>query len=413
MKLSEFSETSRISFEALSSNKMRSFLTTLGVVIGIMFVILMGWFLNGLDSALDKTFNTIGTDMLYVDKWNWSGGRNWRVQEARKDITYAQAVEFCKRVKTAENAMPQARAWGRQVLYKNQQLSGISIMGVPYKYAETPAGNVVQGRFFSQFEELQSENVAVVGYNVSKNLFPDSSAVGKVFKIAGRNFTIIGVIEKRGTFITDFMDNQIYVPLSTFFGVFGMSGRSLSIAVKAGSEQNLDAVRSETIGLMRAIRNNNPGSDDDFSINESQMFKEESKTLRVSVWGIGLGLTALSFVVGMIGIMNIMFVTVTERTKEIGIRKALGATRASILVQFLMEAAALCFVGAMIAFFLCSVITFSVVQFYPEADFLTPYVPPALVLIAAIVSIVVGIVAGLIPSMRAARMNPVDALRYE
>ena len=111
--------------------------------------------------------------------------------------------------------------------------------------------------------------------------------------------------------------------------------------------------------------------------------------------------------------MNIMFVTVTERTKEIGIRKALGATRASILVQFLMEAAALCFVGAMIAFVLCSVITFSVVQFYPEADFLTPYVPPTLVLIAAIVSIVVGIVAGLIPSMRAARMNPVDALRYE
>ncbi|MFN8361391.1 MAG: ABC transporter permease [Candidatus Kapaibacterium sp.] len=413
MKLSEFTETSRISFEALSSNKLRSFLTTLGVVIGIMFVILMGWFLNGLDTALDQTFNTIGTDMLYVDKWNWSGGRNWRAQEARKDITYAQAVEFCKRVKTAENAMPQGRAWGRQVLYKNQQLSGISIMGVQYKYAETPAGNVIQGRFFSQFEELQSENVAVVGFNVSKNLFPDSDAVGKILKIGGRNFTIIGVIEKRGTFIADFMDNQIYVPLSTFFGVFGSTGRSISIAVKAGSEQRLDVVRSETIGLMRAIRNNKPGAEDDFSINESQMFKEESKTLRMSVWGIGLGLTALSFIVGMIGIMNIMFVTVTERTKEIGIRKALGATRASILVQFLMEAAALCFVGAMIAYVLCSGITFAAVKAFPSADFLTPYVPPALVLIAAIVSIVVGIVAGLVPSMRAARMNPVDALRYE
>lgn len=411
MKISEFIETTRISFEALNSNKMRSFLTTLGVVIGIFFVVLMGWAINGLDSTLDKTFNAIGTDMLYVDKWNWSGGRNWRKIEARKDITYAQALEFCKRIKSAEVVMPQGRAWGRQVQFKNQLLNGITIMGVPHQYALTPSGNVTQGRFFSQFEDLNSEDVAVIGFNVAKNLFPDSNSLGKTIKIAGRSFTIIGVVEKRGTFITDFMDNQCYIPLSSFFGVFGSTGRSISIAVKAGSEDQLDEVRSEATGIMRAVRNTPPGEENDFAINESQAFREESKTMRIAVYGIGLGLTALSFIVGMIGIMNIMFVTVTERTKEIGIRKALGATRMSILVQFLTEAAALCFVGAVIAFIVCSVIIYATVQAF-DLDF-PPYIPPALLLIATFVSILVGIIAGLIPAVRASRMDTVDALRYE
>lgn len=414
MKISEIAESARFAYESLNANKLRSLLTTLGVVIGIVFVILMGWLLSGLDSALEKTINIIGSDMIYVDKWSWSGGRNWRDYLSRKDITYKQAMDFCKQAKTPVIAMPTARRWGSQIQFKNQTISGIAVQGVPSEFVQTPAGAVTDGRFFSKSEDQFSANVVVIGYNVANTLFPNGDALGKTIKIRGRSFEIIGVVEKRGTFIMEFIDNQVFIPLQTFFGVYGTTGRSLSIAIKAGSDKMLDEVRMETQGLMRQIRNNQPGQDEDFSINESQMFREEISSLRMSTWGIGIGLVSLSFFVGIIGITNIMFVSVTERTKEIGIRKALGATRGSILLQFLMEAASLCFVGALIAFAFCSIVIAIVVNtFFKDSDYLTSYVPPQLLLVAALVSIVVGIMAGLIPAIRAGRMNPVEALRYE
>jgi putative ABC transport system permease protein len=413
MKFSEIGESIRIALEALQANKLRSFLTTLGVVIGIVFVILMGWFLNGLDAALEATINIIGTDMMYIDKWDWAGGKNWRKTMARKDITYQQALEFCRRARTPELCFPSARKWGGRIQLRNQTIGGISIMGVPYTYAQIPAGTVTEGRFFSQFEDQYSENVVVIGWGVASALFPDGDALGKYIKIGGRNFQIVGVIEKRGTLLMDFIDNQVLIPISTFFGIYGSTGRSLSIGIKAGNQDLLDEVRAEATGLMREIRNVNPGDEEDFSFNETQTFREQAKTLRLSTWGIGIGLTMLSFIVGIIGIMNIMFVSVTERTKEIGIRKSLGAKSFSILIQFLTEAAALCLMGAIIAFIFCSALIFIIVNTVPQADFLTPYVPPQLLMIAAIVSIIVGIMAGLIPALRASAMDPVEALRYE
>lgn len=414
MKISEVAESARFAYESLKANKLRSFLTTLGVVIGIFFVIMMGWALSGMDAVFEKTINVIGTDMIYIDKWSWSGGRNWRDYLSRKDITYKQAMDFCKQIKTPEIAMPTARRWGSQIQFKNQTINGIAVQGVPSEFVQTPAGAVTDGRFFSKSEDQFSANVVVIGYNVANTLFPNGDALGKTIKIRGRSFEIIGVVEKRGTFIMEFIDNQVFIPLQTFFGIFGTTGRSLSIAVKAGNIEALDNVRTETIGLMRQIRNNQPGKDEDFSINESQLFRQEIDTLRVSIWGIGIGLVSLSFFVGIIGITNIMFVSVTERTKEIGIRKALGATRGSILLQFLMEAASMCLLGAVIAFIICSIaIALLVYFFFKDSDYLTSYVPPQLLFIAALVSIIVGIFAGLIPAVRAARMNTVDALRYE
>ncbi len=417
MIFNEIKESIVIAFDAMRGNKLRSFLASLGVVIGISFVILMGWIISGLDRAVEDTFNIIGTDMLYVDKWDWAGGRNWKEVQARKNISYSQATEFQSRMQSAEVIVPIARYFGANVKFGNNTFSGIQVQGVTSDLSRTPAGSIAMGRFFSPFEDEQADNVCVIGSIPNGLIFTDSLGVGKTIKINGMNYLIVGVLNKQGTMMMDFMDNVIYLPMKSFFAQFGNTNRSINIAVKAGSVERLDEVRAETEGIMRTIRNLKPGDENDFSINETKVFETTTAALRASVWAIGIGMTVLSFIVGMIGIMNIMFVSVTERTKEIGIRKAIGAKKRNILVQFITEAAALSFIGAIISFVFCSIIVYLAATYLPELvpalEFLSPIIPFNLLFIASFVSIIVGLLAGLIPAIRASNLNPIDALRYE
>lgn len=413
----ELIESVKLAFGSLRSNKLRSGLASLGVVVGISVVILMGWILGGLDKAVQDTFNTIGEDMLYVDKWDWAGGRNWKDLRARKHITLEQTYDFLEKMNSAEFVIPIASSWQVNVKSENETYQGISLRGTTSDFGLTPGGDLHEGRFFNNMEDEYSTNVVVIGWNVFNTIFPDSNAIGKEIKINNRKFIIIGVVKKQGTMFFDMMDNLLYVPLGTFISSFGTRDRSLSIAVKAGSVEKLSEVRDETRGWMRIIRNLSPEDEDDFSINETKAFEESVKTIRLYVWGIGIGMTALSFIVGMIGIMNIMFVTVTERTKEIGIRKAIGAKNSSILMQFLVESSALCFVGAIISLVLCSGIAYFAATYLPEyikeVAFLQPYLPLELFIIATSTSVFIGMAAGLIPAMRAAGLDPVEALRFE
>lgn len=412
MVIHETIEGLRIALQALNSNKLRSALTTLGVVVGITFVILTGWLLQGLDSALDKTISLIGTDVVYVDKFDWSGGKKWSETRNRKDITLKQAEQLIEKLKTPQLAVPSVRKWANTIKYGSQYLEGITVIGTTSLYSGIAVGTITDGRFFAPVEDMYRSYVAVLAYNVATALFPNGDAVGKTIKIRGQSFTVIGTIEKQGTLIMDFIDNQIYIPLRTFSSMYG-TDYSVTVAVRAGSEERLDNVRMETIGAMRQIRNIAPDQDADFSINESQAFRDSIANIRLTVWGVGIGMTVLSFIVGIIGIMNIMFVSVTERTKEIGVRKALGAKRRSILFQFLVEAGTLCFSGALVAFVFCSALMFIATALIEQASFLTPYIPPDLLAIAATVSFIVGVAAGILPALRAARMDPVDALRSE
>ncbi len=403
--------------DALRVNKLRSFLASLGVVIGISFVIIMGWAISGLDNALLDTFNMIGTDILYVDKWDWTGGKRWKEIRQRKSFTMQQANELCNRIKGAELTFINAREWRSSISYKSDEYSGTSIYGTTFELSLTPSGEIETGRYFSRFEDQIGANVIVLGHKVAETIFPNGDAVGKIVKIKGHKFKVIGTLTKQGTMLMDFIDNRSFMPLKTFLETFGSFGRSVMVGVKAGSEENLDNVREETRGLMRNIRNIRPGEEDDFSINESQTFKKNFEKLRIGVWSVGIGLSVLSFIVGIIGIMNIMFVSVTERTKEIGIRKAIGAKKRSIWTQFIVESTVLCILGAFIAFVLCSAVVFLVAtyltDYYPALSFLSPIIPFDLLYYATIVSLFVGILAGLLPAVRAASLDPVDALRYD
>lgn len=418
MTIFELIETIKLAGGSIKVNKLRSSLAALGVVIGISFVILTGWIISGLDNALKDTINIIGQDMLYVDKWDWAAGKNWKLSESRKDITIFQAEQLCDKITTAEVAVPIARKGGSKVKYFNESFEGTLTIGTHYQYALTPSGSIVNGRFFTQTEQSVGANVIVLGSKVAETIFPETDPIDKVITVHGRKFLVIGVVKKQGTMLMDFIDNQNYIPLTTFTSLYGgQNNRNVSVAIKAGDLKSMENIKEEVRGLMRVIRNLQPHMQDDFSINETKAFEEIVASFRAYVWGIGMGLTLLSFLVGIIGIMNIMFVSVAERTKEIGIRKAIGAKKSSIILQFIVESSTLCLIGAVVSFVFCTLVIYLAATFLPKIwsalEFLKPVMPYQFLIIGSVVSILVGILAGLIPAMKAANLDPVDALRYE
>lgn len=410
MILIETAEGLRIALSAIAANKLRSLLTMLGVIIGTTFVLLMGWFLQGLDNVLENTISVFGTDVINIDRWDWSGRRN-KDAVSRPDVTYKDYDRLASVVREAEVITPFTMRWGESIDYRGRSLPGVHIVGVESEYAKAVGAVVNSGRFLLPIEDRYSSNSVVIGHSVVTSLFQGQNPLGKKVKIRGRTFQVVGTLPKRGTMIMDFVDSQIFIPMPAMKSLFGLRG--IAIAVKAGGLDKLDLVRQEVRYGMRLVRNLSPEKDDNFALNETEAFREQTDQLRTSVWGIGLGMTTLSFIVGIIGIMNIMFVSVSERTKEIGIRKALGAKRRNIVFQFLIESASLSFLGALISFFFCSAVIAIVTTTVDWASFLPTFIPPQQIVVASLVSITVGVLAGLIPAIRAASLDPVEALRFE
>ncbi len=413
MKISEFTEAIKMSVEALRDNKMRSFLASLGVLIGISTVILMGWLLTGLNDAVTKTFNGIGTDVIYIDKWQWAGGISWEEMRNRKPISKRNVRQFLEYPNSAEAIAPEFST--NSIIKYGGESYQIPISGTTAEYALMPYGNIMEGRFFNSTESRYGSKVVVMGNIAYHTVFPDSNGLGKTVKIRGHKFTVIGFTKKQGTLFSR-ADHKCYIPLRNAISIFGDMG-SYRIAVKAGGEENLENTRNEIQGIMRIVRNIKPGEKEDFSLNESKAFEDAIAKIKSIVAASGIGITLLSFFVGVIGIMNIMFVSVTERTKEIGIRKAVGAKKASIRTQFIAESSTLCLIGALLSYIFCSGLVFAASKILPQInenlDFVKPYISLELLSLASAVSIFVGIIAGLIPAIRASKLDPVDSLRYE
>ncbi len=404
--LSELREGLLIAWDSLRANKLRSALTTLGIVIGIVTVTLMGTALAGLNAAFIKSISAIGTDVFFVAPWQWLSDEPWWKMRNRRPILLADARALMRQMTIARVATVDAQRRAT-VHYGNRSATAVTISGNSEGGAEVGGLVLSAGRFLSVSEVEGARPVCIIGSDLAANFFPYESPLGKRIRVDGHNLEVIGVLEKRGKFLgMESLDNQIIVPITKF--VSDLTFRpAVIVRIKVGDLKNMDEAREEIRGIMRKIRRLPPGAPDDFAINEQGAFIQTFERMNKVLAGAGLFITSLSLFVGGIGIMNIMFVTVAERTREIGIRKAIGAKRRAILTQFLIEAAMICLLGGLIGLALAYPITLVMDRFMPAV------LSASLVGIALLVSVTTGVIAGFLPAWRASKLNPVDALRAE
>jgi putative ABC transport system permease protein len=404
--LTELNEGLAISWSAIRANKLRSVLTTLGIVIGIVTVTLMGTAIEGLNRAFLKAISSVGADVLYVQREDWSGPdteEQWRKIQKRPQLTIEQASALERDLKLALAVAPLAFDQ-RLIKYEKRGASGVTIVGSTDQLLLTGGISIADGRFLSAADAEGGRPVCVIGSTVATNLFERGSPLGKKVMIGQRPFEVIGVLEKQGDMFGQF-DNQAIVPLLQMTATFRHTRELEMIQVKVKDVVDLESAKEELHSVMRRIRRLEPGDPDDFAINQQEQILEMVHKVTAIIGGIGLFITGLSLFVGGIGIMNIMFVSVAERTREIGIRKAIGAKRRTILLQFLVEAAAICLIGGAIGLGIAWPLTLLMQTYIPAA------LSPLVVSLALLVSLVTGVLSGFVPAWRAARMDPVDALR--
>jgi putative ABC transport system permease protein len=356
----------------------------------------------------------LGDDVLYVSQYPWARVNDWWNYRDRREIKTEYADTLNRMIAATPNsnlitAVPTANIT-RTVKHDENQVSNIFIQGTTPDYTLISTVDFTAGRFFNDAESKSAANVCLLGYDVADALFPSRSPIDQFVQINGQRFKVLGVGARQGSFLGLFsLDSIVIVPLPTFRRFFSAKSES-DVRVKMKDKTKLAEAKSELTGLMRRVRALPPEKKDDFNINEQQAFKSTLDPVKNSIAIAGLFITGLSLFVGAIGIMNITFVSVKERTKEIGTRKALGARRRTILLQFLIESTALCLVGGLIGLTLAYLICFGIGRALPSFPI---RFSGGLVITSMFVSVLTGLISGFAPAWSASRLDPVTALRYE
>ena len=409
----EINESLRIAFTQIRANKLRSMLTALGVIIGIVAVTLMGTAIKGIDVGVDRSFSGFGDDILYVTKTPWVDRQEWWNYRNRRPIRFEYAGKVNEWIATNPDsalklAVPVANR-GTTVIRGENRLNNIWTMGTSADYSRITRSEMKEGRFFSEFEAQAGANVAIIGYDVADALFPGESAVGQTVRILDQNFKVLGVAARQGSFLGLFSwDSMLAMPITTFRRYYRLNDNS-EIRVQVDTTRMEDA-RDELRGLIRRIRQLGPEMPDDFNINDQGTIRAQLDPIKNGIALAGLFITGLALFVGAIGIMNITYVSVKERTKEIGTRKALGARRRTILLQFLIEAVAICVVGGVAGLAIAYGLSLLVGTLAPSFPLVFSV---GLVVTGLVISMFTGIFSGFAPAWQASKLDPVVALRYE
>jgi len=411
-------ENFSMAMNAVWTNRFRSLLTILGIVIGITTVVTVASLLTGLRAGVVTFFDELGPDNVFLFKTSGDPNQTFEVPKERKrrpiKPEYADVIRrFSRTVEDEGVTLYVPTANGATFITAKVpgfETDNLGLLGASPNSARLSPRGFDQGRFFTDLENDRTAHVAVLGYNIAKALFPDGNAVNRSFMMDGAEYTVVGVFEKAkgGFFGENAQDVQLVIPLKTAMSRYPNVDRFM-ITAKARPGMRKDALE-EVRGLIRLTRHVPTAAADDFSLSSPDQIIQQFDNITGLIGLIAIAISGLGLLVGGIGVMNIMLVSVTERTREIGIRKALGARRFDIIGQFLAEAMALTSTGGVLGIVVSLALTTLLGVLVPS---LPAHVPGWAVLTALIVSMAVGLFFGVWPAMKAARLDPVEALRYE
>ena len=406
-------ENLSIAINQLKTGKMRSFLTTLGITIGVGTVIFIVAVLEGYNKSITNELNILGANTFQVQKRDLNAGIQMghnRDEERRKDLKKELAVAVRENCDLIEAVGAEVWRYGQSIVYKDKNTNpNIQVAGGEMEFFVNNGYFVQSGRVLTREDVAAHKKVTVLGMDAVEILFPFEDPIGKVVKISGQKFQVIGVLEKMGnSTFGESRDNVVVIPITTFEDMWGKY-RSVNLTLRVKEGADFEAAQNQVIGVLRAERKVPPGKDNDFAIFSNDTLIDSFNNIADQIKLVAVLLGLVSLLVGSIGVMNIMLVTVTERTREIGIRKAVGAKRVLILMQFLSESIVLSIIGGivgmMMGFGLAALVSLLLK---------IPMVVPLWVVVSSIlVTSIVGLLAGMYPAARAVKMDPINALRYE
>lgn len=402
-----------IALSSIMAHKLRSFLTLLGVIIGVAVVTSVATVIEGANVYIEEKIATLGSGVFRLQKASITGFGNFEkfLEAFRKnpDLTLDDMGALREQVTLADQIGGQDGA-SRQVRYGNTSLDGVGIQGVTPNIILISSVEVTQGRYFTDFDDENKKDVCFIGADVADGLFPNADPLGKEIRVGRDLFTVIGVAKRVGSVLGQSQDNFIHVPLGTFLKSIGnRKSSSFLIVIRAKDGVPLESVQDQVRVVMRSRHKLDFNQPDDFSVTTDEVTQQLFGTITGTVAAVAFPVVGISLVIGGIVIMNIMLATVTERTREIGIRKSLGATRRDILIQFLVESSMLSGLGGVIGLLLAISVMELIGQFLP-VPVAVPFWAP---FISITVSILVGLFFGIYPANRAARLDPITALRAD
>lgn len=398
-----------MAYQSLVMNKVRTILSLLGITIGIFSVISVFTVFDSLQNSIKSEINSLGSNVLFIQKWPWAMGGSypWWKYYQRPEPKLNEVKEITKRSQTIEEAAFFFSV-NRNVYFHENSVENVPVMAVSQQYSKVMPLDLQEGRYFTELESNGGRNVVIIGSDVADNLFPGKEAIGQRIKVFGRKMNVIGVIKKKGEDVFgSSSDKAIIIPVNFARGLVDIRKINSTIVVKGRPNVSNEQMKNELTGIMRSIRKLHPREDDDFSINQTDIISKGFDKLFAVIAMVGWIIGGFSLLVGGFGIANIMFVSVKERTNQIGIQKSLGAKNYFILLQFLFEAVFLALLGGIVGLLIVFGLTYLVTSVVGFALTLSM----KNIILGVTVSGIIGLVSGFIPAWSASRLDPVEAMR--